>query len=146
MSKKRLPPNYERQQGSSPAIGPKKKSISFSWVKLSPDQGQSIEEWENLKLLSTLTKRLQQIGQYESSAALAQQMIKQYTQVGFPPNSKFLEPKFVKPKIWAVIHITPNSKAVVAGFIEDEVFYLVFLDKDHEFWPTDIQNRNKVIR
>ena len=87
---------------------------------------------------------MRQIGQYESKEVLAQQMIKQYTKVGFPPNSGFLEPKHASPSIWAVIHIKPKSKAVVAGFLENEVFFIVFLDKDHEFWPPKgIQNKGK---
>lgn len=44
---------------------------------------------------------------------------------------------------WAVIHIKPKSKEVVAGFLENDVFYIVFLDKEHNFWDTDLQDRNK---
>jgi hypothetical protein len=53
------------------------------------------------------------------------------------------EPKHVTPDNWAVIHIKPNSKEVVAGFLENDVFYIVFLDKEHDFWDTDLQERNK---
>lgn len=139
-----MPSNrYERKRGHKGAIGHKPTSISFSWSKLDANQGQTIDEWEKENLLSKLSKRLQQIGQYESSHALAQQLIKQYTKVGFPENSKFNKPNHVNPAYWAVIHITPTSKEVVAGYIEDNIFYIVFLDKDHHFWPTDIQSRGK---
>jgi len=53
------------------------------------------------------------------------------------------EPKHVTPDNWAVIHIKPKSKEVVAGFLENDVFYIVFLDKEHDFWDTDLQDRNK---
>lgn len=134
---------YNRERGKRKAVGPKEITISFSWSKLDPVQGQSIDQWEKDGLLSKLAKRLQQIGQYESSQALALQLIKQYTKVGFPEKSLFKEPKHLTPMYWAVIHLTPTSKEVVAGFIEDNVFYIVFLDKEHHFWPTDIQNRGK---
>jgi len=135
-----------RTQGKKLAVGQKKKTISFCFSKLDVNQGQKIPEWEALGLLSQFIARTQQIAAYEYDQALAQQMIKQYTQVGFPPKSEFTEPKHVTPQYWAVIHITANSKEVVAGFLEDNVFYIVFLDKDHKFWPTNIQNRGKVKR
>lgn len=53
----------------------------------------------------------------------------------FPPNSAFTPPKHITGVTWAVIHITPKSKEVVVGFIEDDVFYVIFLDKEHKFWP-----------
>lgn len=146
MAKKNKSKSYERQRGSRAAVGQKEITISFSWSKLDSTQGQTIDDWEKEGLLSKLSKRLQQIGQFSSSHALAQQLIKQYTKVGFPEKSKLKEPKHVTPTTWAVIHITPNSKEVVAGFIEDNIFYIVFLDKDHHFWISDIQDRGKVLR
>lgn len=138
--------SYERIRGNREAVPQKEITISFSWTKLDPTQGQTIDNWEKEGLLSKLCKRLQQIGQFSSKQVLAQQLIKQYTQVGFPENSKFREPKHVNPPMWAVIHITPTSKEVVAGFIEDNIFFIVFLDKEHHFWPSNIQDRGKVRR
>jgi len=138
---------YERKRGNRDKVLPKDSEISFSWTKLDNTQGQSIIEWEKLGLLSVLCHRLQQIGQYSSSEALAKLYIKQYTKIGFPEKSKFKEPKHITPpNYWAVIHITTNSKEVVAGFIEDNIFYIVLLDKDHHFWPTVIQDRGKTKR
>lgn len=137
---------YERKSGNRLAVGPKIRTISFSWEKLDANQGQRIYEWEEERLLSELCIRMQQISQYTKENALAQQLIKQYTQVGFPPNSEFNIPTHVSPAYWAVIHIKPTSKEVVAGYIENDVFYIVFLDKDHKFWPTDIQSRGKNVR
>jgi len=134
---------YERRRGSKPAKGPRKRIISFSFSKLDRTQGQSWDEWEKDGLLADLCKMMVEIGQHEVSQVLAQQKIKQYTKVGYPPNSKFKEPNHVSPTYWAVIHLKPNSKEVVAGFLEEDVFYIVFLDKEHEFWPTDIQARGK---
>jgi hypothetical protein len=144
MAKNNNPVNrYERRAGNRQAVGEKRRTISFSWEKLDVTQGQSILDWENEGLLSQFCTRMQQIGQYEAPAALAQQLIKQYTQVGFPPDSKFNIPRHVTPTYWAVIHITPNSREVVAGYIDSDVFLIVFLDKFHHFWPTNIQDRGK---
>jgi hypothetical protein len=62
--------------------------------------------------------------------------LKQYTKVDFPPDSKFKQPKHLSNETWAVMHITGTSKEVVAGYIEDDIFYIIFLDKEHEFWPS----------
>jgi hypothetical protein len=134
---------YERKRGNRGVVV-QDNEISFSWTKLDNTQGQSIAEWEKLGILSVFCKRLQQIGQFSSAEALAKQYIKQYTKIGLPEKSNFKEPKHISPpSYWAVIHITTNSKEVVAGFIENNIFYIVFLDKEHDFWPTDIQDRGK---
>jgi hypothetical protein len=136
--------DYTRKRGHKDAIGLRIKSITFSWTKLVLTQGQSVNEWEADGLLADFCTRMRQIGQFNKVEALAQQYIKQYTQVGFPPDSKFQEPKHVSPTYWAVIHIKPNSKEVVSGYVEDDIFYIVFLDKEHHFWPSqNIQNRGK---
>lgn len=138
---------YERKRGERNAVGLKVRTITFSWVKLDINQGQSIDQWEKEGLLSVFCQMMRQIGQYNSTQVYANRMIKQYTKVGFPPDSEFEEPKHVSPAYWAVIHIKPKSKEVVVGYVEDEIFYIVFLDKEHQFWPTmDIQNRGKTKR
>ncbi|MEM9546436.1 MAG: hypothetical protein AAGA77_10720 [Bacteroidota bacterium] len=146
MGRKKRLNSFERKQGSRKAVGPKRISIHFSWEKLDINQGQSIKDWEDLGLLSVFCERMRQIGGYPSLQALGEQLVKPYPNSGFPSNSNFNEPKHVSPAKWAVIHITPGSKEVVAGYLEDHIFYIVFLDKEHDFWPTDIQSRGKVKR
>jgi hypothetical protein len=136
--------NLNRKRGHRSAVEPQKIIISFCFSKIDKTQGQTIEEWEQLGLLSTFIVKTQQISNMQYQQALAQQLIKQYTKVGFPENSEFIEPRHVTPTYWAVIHITQNSKEVVVGYLdENNVFYVIFLDKEHKFWPTDIQNRGK---
>ena len=136
---------FDRKRGHSEAIGDKnkKRRISFSIQYLDNTQGQSLKEWEAEGLLADLMLKIQQISQHTGEESLRCQFIKQYTKVSFPPTSKFKEPKHVTPDNWAVIHIKPESKEVVAGFLENDVFYIVFLDKEHDFWDTDLQDRNK---
>lgn len=135
--------NFKRNQGHLQALGAKKRRISFSFQYLDKNQGQTLEEWEAEGLLADFIVRTQQISQYTVEESLRLQYIKQYTKVAFPPTSKFKEPKHITPDNWAVIHIKPKSKEVVAGFLENDVFYIVFLDKEHDFWDTNLQDRNK---
>jgi hypothetical protein len=135
--------NINRKRGSRLAVELPKATISFCFSKIDKTQGQSIAEWEELGLLSAFITRTQQISNIDYKQALAEQLIKQYTKIGFPENSKFKEPKHVTPNYWAVIHIKQNSKEVVVGYLENNIFHIVFLDQKHEFWPTDIQSRGK---
>ena len=60
---------------------------------------------------------------------VAQQVLKsiiEYYRILLHNFIKFDKPNHVNPAYWAVIHITPTSKEVVAGYIEDNIFYIVF--------------------
>jgi len=101
-------------------------------------------QWNEKGLLIKLNERIKQIGALTREEVLHQKIIKEYPgKVGFPEDSNFKKPPYLNPKRWAVMHITNNSKEVVAGFLENDIFYAVFLDKEHDFWSTDIQNRRK---
>lgn len=61
-----------------------------------------------------------------------------FTRYGdFPPPEKtrFVHPQHVpEDACWARIHIT--GKAVLAGHIVEDTFFIVFLDKTHKFYLT----------
>jgi hypothetical protein len=137
--KKKLPA-YLREQGNRGVVGNRQRNISFSFSKHIKAEGQSIEEWEELGLLRPLLIRIKNLGQHSTLTVRQNDWIKEYHKVSFPPDSGFSEPKHVIGVTWAVMHITDTSKEVVAGFIEDDVFYIIFLDKDHIFWPGKLKN------
>lgn len=129
-------PAYMREQGNRQAKEPRKRKITFSFSQqIDGTGGQSIRAWEEDGLLAILIERLKFLGQYSCQEALQNGYIKRYTKVGYPPHSAFPQPKHITADVWAVTHITNNSKEVVAGYIEDDVFYIIFLDKEHKFWP-----------
>lgn len=138
--RERKDPAYIREQGQKEARGKKKRRIAFSLTKQITTQGQTIEEWNDLGLLRALNLRMKFVGQYTTQEAIQSGYIKQYTKVDFPPNSKFIKPKHISNVTWIVMHLTDNSKEVVVGFIEEDVFYIVFFDKDHIFWPSPLKN------
>jgi hypothetical protein len=73
--------------------------------------------------------------------AQQQNMIKIYDD--FPEKSEFKYPKTVirDERIkWAVIMNIKGQKPRVAGHIIDNVFYVVFLDKEHKFFPSELKN------
>ena len=136
----RRDPAYLREQGKRDAYVKKQRNITFSFSKHIQGEGQTIEEWSNLGLLKKLIIRIKYLGQHPTTVVRQNKWIKEYHKVHFPPNSEFKEPKHVSGVIWAVMHITENSKEVVVGFIEEDVFYIIFLDKDHKFWPSKLKN------
>jgi hypothetical protein len=136
----KLDPAYLREQGKRTAIGSHQRNITFSFSKHIKGEGQSIEEWAYLGLLEPLILRLKYLGQHTTLSVRQNQWIKEYHKISFPPESEFKEPKHVTGVIWAVMHITENSKEIVVGYIEEDVFYIVFLDKEHKFWPSKKKN------
>ncbi|HWK07269.1 MAG TPA: hypothetical protein VNS58_26740 [Puia sp.] len=136
----RRDPAYIREQGKREIQEKKRRKISFSFSMHISNQGQTFEEWDQSGLLAPLYTRMKFVGQYSVQEALQNKYIKQYTKVDFPPNSGFIAPKHIVNVTWAVMHITNNSKEVVVGYIEDDIFYLIFLDKDHLFWPSTLKN------
>ena len=136
-----------RQQGSKPDRGRRRRVINFNLSKIVPDQGQTLQDWGKSGLLLKLTERMKQIGALTREEALHQKMIKEYpASEGFPSKSKFKKPTYLSPERWAVMHLTNTSVEVVVGYIEEDVFFVVFLDKNHEFWPASLQDRGKVKR
>lgn len=136
----RKDPAYLREQGNRGAVGKRERNITFSLSKHIKGEGQSIEEWNDLGLLGKLTTQIKLVGQHPAIYVRQNQLIKEYTKVDFPPGSGFTHPKHIGDVTWAVMHITPKSKEVVVGYIEEDVFYIVFLDKDHQFWPSKLKN------
>ena len=133
-------PTYKRELKSlNLRTGKREPLIVLSFKHFDLNQGQSFEEWEKENLLALAVNRLRQVCELTVAQAGAGQVIKQYTKVGFPPNSAFKHPKHVMPDVtWSCMHI--QGKECVIGFFEDNVFHIVFLDKNHEFWKTEKKN------
>ena len=138
--KERNVSSYKRKlKGIEPRQGKKESLIVLSFRDFDRNQGQSFEEWEDDKLLALAVCKLREICQLTIGQATAQQIIKQYTKIGFPPESVFEHPKHVLPDvIWCSMHI--KGKECIIGYFEDNVFQVVFLDKNHEFWKTRKKN------
>lgn len=119
--------------------GGKEPLIVLSFRDFDRNQGQSFEEWEQEQLLALAVSKLSDICQLTVGQATAQQIIKPYTKVDFPPESGFTHPIHVLPDVtWCSMHI--KGKECVIGHFENNIFYIVFLDKDHEFWTTTKKN------
>jgi hypothetical protein len=138
--KERKVASYKREfKGVETREGKREALIVLSFRNFDRNQGQSFEEWQAENLLALAISKLREVCQLTVGQAAAQQIIKPYTKVGFPPESGFTHPKHVLPDvIWCSMHI--QGKECVIGYFEDNIFHVVFLDKDHEFWITKKRN------
>lgn len=115
--------------------GKREPLIVLSFKNFDVNQGQSFEDWERGELLALAIQKLRALCEYNVGQAASAGLIKIYTKVPFPPESAFVHPKHVPPDVdWTSMHV--QGKPCVIGYFEDNIFHVVFLDKEHEFWIT----------
>jgi len=117
--------------------------ISLQHFDPSQAYGSGYKDWQKVGLLS---KALEVLQGFCKRPLLEQIDGDKFTKYGdFPPDekTKFIRPRHVpEDACWARIHIT--GTAVLAGHVDHDTFYLVFLDKTHKFFLTKkvTSNRN----
>lgn len=96
-------------------------------------QGQGFKDWQGDGLLS---KAMEVLYGYCKSKLMQQVDGDKFVIYGdFPPKdkTKFHHPDHVPQDAnWARIHI--NNKSIIVGHVVRNKFYVVFLDKKHQFW------------
>jgi hypothetical protein len=111
-----------------------KKEMLFSFKDFDHTQGQTFHDWHENKLLHILLERIREFCKFSRPEAEQNRCLKVYG--NFPKNSVFKHPVYVaEDAAWASLRI--QGKERVAGHIIDNIFYVVFLDKEHHFWPTE---------
>lgn len=135
--KERNASSYKRElKGIELRSGRKEKFVVLSFKDFDHRQGQTFENWEEENLLALAIKKLQGVCSLTSVEAIQQQVIKEYPKSRFPEKSDFCHPKHIPSDIaWCSMHI--QGKECVIGYFEDNIFHIVFLDKDHKFWITE---------
>lgn len=136
--RERKSPRYKREfKELEIKQGRKDPLIVLSFKNFDAHQGQSFEAWQKEALLARALKKLQTLCQYSIPQARAEGILKMYNQ--FPPSSSFHHPKHIPADIqWCSMHI--GNKPCVIGYFEDNIFHIVFLDKEHEFWITPLKH------
>lgn len=97
--------------------------------------GQTFEEWQKDGRLSELMKKFIDVCSYNRIEAEQMQLLKVYG--NFPALSHFKVPPHITGEVqWGTIQRIGGQKPRLAGYIIGSVFYPVFLDKDHVFYPS----------
>lgn len=108
----------------------------ISFKHLDKNQGQTFHEWERDGILA---QALNTLSNYCHDTLQNQCFTENFKSYGnFPPSNKteYYFPQHVPLDAeWAAMHV--NGRQCLAGHIFRNVFYVVFLDKNHKFWISD---------
>jgi hypothetical protein len=135
---------YARKEATREEVPTKEKGtlLTFSFKNLDERQPkanpESLTNWHDENLLASLVSRLKDLSQLGRSEATQQQQIKIYGD--FPPKDKtnFFHPEHVEKNVsWGVIKSIKGQVGTVAGYIVEDTFHVVFLDKNHKFWISE---------
>ena len=114
--------------------------LSFNFKDFDFNQcppGQTLENWQTDKLLDKLIVKFIDVCACTRIEAVQNGLLKVYGD--FPENSQFKVPRHIEGDVdWGTIQRIGGQKPRLAGYIIDSVFYPVFLDKDHVFYPGSV--------
>jgi hypothetical protein len=145
MSKNRISKNKPNSLINKPPVPQSSynSKIKFSYKDFCTTQcnwpGQTYSNWQDDNLLDKLMNKLTSISGLSFNEAKNQQIIREYG--SFPPKDKteFTHPRHViEDASWAKFDI--QGKVRVIGHILSDTFYIVFLDKNHLFWKSELKH------
>ncbi|MDR2897973.1 MAG: hypothetical protein LBU99_04090 [Spirochaetaceae bacterium] len=107
------------------------RHVAFSFRDLDETQGQRITDWPHDLLLKLFGKLKEYSKLYMKEAVDTKNgKFKEYG--NFPSPSEFKKPAYIPEDArWASMHL--QGRECIGGHIIDNVFYIVFLDKYHQF-------------
>jgi hypothetical protein len=126
-----------RDRGAEPLrSGEPRRLIVISFKELDPNQGQRLEVWQSEALLAKAVDLLRALCEFTPEEAKTNGHLKHYGPDCIPEDSHFTHPRHVRADAqWCSLRV--QGKPRVIGHLVDNVLYVVFLDKDHEFWPSE---------
>ncbi len=111
--------------------------LCLSFKYFDSRQGQNFIEWEQDGLLSKALEKWRDYCRKTLRDCTRENHFTSYGRV--PSHSEFIHPDHIPPDAeWASMHV--QGKECVVGHIVGQVFYVVFLDRHHKFWPTEKKN------
>lgn len=104
------------------------------------NNGDSFEGWQKDQILDDLNNKLKDFSRKTKEELLRDGTLELYG--GYPDNSQFEKPKDIDGEyvVWSRLRITGRRRLI--GFFmknnsnTEDVFYVVFLDKEHVFAPS----------
>jgi hypothetical protein len=142
MNKDKLKPrlSVSRKQNIKEERITKKVIISFKdYVENALSKNpQSFKSWEEIGLLSTFLNYLTHLTELSFDEALQKKLIGIYS--NFPSSSKYKQSDNFKNAKWAALKKFAGQKERVIGHLDNNIFYIVYLDKDHEFYIVEKKN------
>lgn len=123
----------------------KRALLTFSFKDIDETQPkhnpQSLQIWQEDGLLQTLLIKLKELSKLTRHEAESQKLIKIYGDFPQPENTQYSYPKHIEENVaWGVISSIGGQKSRIAGYLIENTFYIVFLDKEHQFWLSKKKN------
>ncbi|MBR4330672.1 MAG: hypothetical protein IKP71_12580, partial [Candidatus Riflebacteria bacterium] len=120
-------------------------SFSFEFFTYSTKGGESFEDWQKEQILADLNNKLKHFSGKTCNELFLDKTLEYYSQ--FPEDSNFTIPQnLIGTAIrWARFRIT-GARRLIGVFFNNQyeksknVFYIVFLDKNHRFAPYKKKN------
>lgn len=112
-------------------------SVSFKYFCNVDGVGQSIASWHDDGSLSDLVDKLTYLTSNGITKVISDGIFTNYNR--FPESSvnDFKCPEGLsEDEDWGVIKNIGGQKRRVAGFLKENIFYIVFFDRDHLFWKS----------
>lgn len=106
------------------------------------DGGESFEQWQKDEILGDLNEKLKVFSHKSKVELMQDKTLELYS--GYPKGSKFKHPDDIPDEFveWSRLRIAGKRRLI--GFFwknhnkqNDDVFYVVFLDKNHGFAPSE---------
>lgn len=146
-----MPINYKREQGKWQKKGSKEEALKvlISFERLDITQGQTLKQWnDDGDLLLKLIEMSALLNKLTYSQAITQKYIIEYnvddktkfSATNMPLTSVWKYPKNLLNKKVKWCKIRLGSTRRVIGHMDNNIFYVIFLDKDHDFYPTEPNN------
>ncbi len=113
--------------------------FNFKFFCFGKNGGQSFEEWEHEKILADLNNKLKNFSGKTIDELRSDGTLEIYD--SYPKSSKFTCPSalVITNAIWCRLRLTGRRRLI--GFLSPDepkkTFYVVFLDKNHEFAPAN---------
>lgn len=113
--------------------------FNFKFFCFGENGGQSFEEWEREKILADLNNKLKNFSGKTIDELQSDGTLEIYD--SYPKGSKFVCPSAltITNAVWCRLRLTGRRRLI--GFLSPDepkkTFYVVFLDKNHEFAPAN---------
>ncbi|CAN7724311.1 hypothetical protein LJR290_006147 [Variovorax sp. LjRoot290] len=113
--------------------------LSFNFKQLDFEQGHNFDGWRERDLLCEMLTRMKDLSSRTINELRSTKDSAFSIYAEFPKKTAFKHPKHVpEDAVWARFHV--KGEPVVAGHLVGSVFYVVFLDGEHQFYKTDKKN------
>lgn len=117
-------------------------SISFKYFKdTDKTPAQSISTWKDEDKILDMLLALKYISSNNATVVQTTEKLTLYAEYPSKEKNEFPLPEGLPSGIrWGTIQNIGGQKSRIAGFLKDNIFYLVYLDRDHRFWITKPKN------